>query len=259
MNMKCAGLFSGFGGWSLACAWQKIPSVFEVEIEEYPCKVLRKNFPGSNVLNIDVNDFITDEYRNKINILSGSFPCQDISLAKQGVYVGLAGDKSGLFYQLIRVANEIKPDWVVWENNPPIMKEIDIIENEFRKIGYAHTAHKFSNRALGFPHLRYRIYGIAASNTDGFGMDKIEVFNKEYEKIRRDTVVSKRQKNENKFKRSFSLLLRGTRNGYFLRASDGIPDKFYKERIKGIGNSVNPEVAEMFIKAAVQTEKYFRG
>jgi DNA (cytosine-5)-methyltransferase 1 len=78
--MNHASLFSGIGGFDLAAEWTGWNNVFNCEWEEFPRKVLKHHFPNAKQYE-DIKDFDATEYRGRIDVLSGGFPCQPFSTA----------------------------------------------------------------------------------------------------------------------------------------------------------------------------------
>lgn len=84
----------------------------------------------------DIKTFPTDGFKdNSVDIVYGGFPCQDISIAGKGK--GLEGERSGLFFEIVRLAKEIKPKFIFLENTKGILSNggLQVIE-EITKIGY---------------------------------------------------------------------------------------------------------------------------
>ena len=105
-------LFSGIGGFDLAAEWMQWKNVFHCEINPFVQKVLKYHFPNSESLtNIITTDF--KKYANKIDILTGGFPCQPFSVA--GKRKGTE-DERHLWPEMLRAIREIKPRWIVGEN-----------------------------------------------------------------------------------------------------------------------------------------------
>ena len=94
--MKMLDLFSGIGGFALAAesVWEDLEIVGFCEIEEFAVKVLKKNFPNIPIYN-DVSTLDTKIITSQIDLLTGGFPCQDISQAGKGVVI--EGQRSGLW------------------------------------------------------------------------------------------------------------------------------------------------------------------
>ena len=105
-------MFSGIGGFDLAAEWMGWENIFHCEWMEFPRKVLEYHFPGADShIDICTTDFT--KYANKIDILTGGFPCQPFSLA--GKRKG-TDDERYLWGEMLRAIQEIKPRFVIAEN-----------------------------------------------------------------------------------------------------------------------------------------------
>jgi DNA (cytosine-5)-methyltransferase 1 len=110
--MKHGSLFSGIGGFDLAAEWMGWENVFHCEWMEFPRKVLDYHFPNADS-HIDICKTDFKKYANKIDILTGGFPCQPFSLA--GKRKG-QDDERYLWGEMLRAIQEIKPKFVIAEN-----------------------------------------------------------------------------------------------------------------------------------------------
>ena len=112
MQYTHASLFSGIGGAELAASWLGWNNVFHCEIQKFQRKVLEYWFPNSiSYEDITKTDFT--EWRGRIDVLTGGFPCQPFSVA--GKRKG-AEDNRYLWTEMLRAVREIQPAWVVGEN-----------------------------------------------------------------------------------------------------------------------------------------------
>ena len=124
-------VLSLFDGISCACvalerAGLPIEKYTAVEIDKYATAVSQKNYPEI----IRHNDVRTFHPKDHYDLLIGGSPCQDLSIAKKD-RKGLDGDRSGLFWEYIRIKNEAKPTWFVLENVASMpKKDRDIITRE---------------------------------------------------------------------------------------------------------------------------------
>lgn len=112
--LKIGSLFSGYGGLDLAVtAVTGGEVVWHCEWDDAPSKILERNFPGiPNYRDVSKVDFTQVE---KVDILTGGFPCQDLSIA--GKRAGLKdGTRSGLWSEFARAIETIQPKLVVIEN-----------------------------------------------------------------------------------------------------------------------------------------------
>jgi DNA (cytosine-5)-methyltransferase 1 len=110
--MRHGSLFSGIGGFDLAAEWMGWENVFHCEWMEFPRKVLEYHFPNADSL-IDICKTDFKKYANKIDILTGGFPCQPFSMA--GKRKG-TDDERYLWGEMLRAVQEIKPQYVIAEN-----------------------------------------------------------------------------------------------------------------------------------------------
>ena len=119
--LTLGSLFDGIGGWLISAKRNGIRPVWASEIEPFPIAVTKHHFP--NVLHLGgVTDMNGDEVESVDIITSGS-PCQDLSVA--GNRKGLKGERSGLFFESVRIVREMRaatggrfPSFYVWENVP---------------------------------------------------------------------------------------------------------------------------------------------
>ena len=84
------------------------------EIDKWACNTLRKNRPNWNVLEGDIKNYGFSNYENKVDIVTGGFPCQAFSYA--GKKLGLNDTRGTLFYEFARVVSEVKPKICLGEN-----------------------------------------------------------------------------------------------------------------------------------------------
>lgn len=113
--MKVLSLFDGISCARVALDRAGIPVVkyFASELDKYAIQVASKNYPDTVHLG-DVRN-VTAEAVGEIDLLIGGSPCQDLSIAKKD-RKGLEGDKSGLFWEYVRLWKEIKPRYFILEN-----------------------------------------------------------------------------------------------------------------------------------------------
>jgi len=107
-------LFAGAGGLAVGMEKAGLKCVALNEIDKWACNTLRKNRPNWNVLEGDIKSFSFTAYKNKVDMVSGGFPCQAFSYA--GKKLGLADARGTLFYEFARVVKEVKPPICIGEN-----------------------------------------------------------------------------------------------------------------------------------------------
>lgn len=156
-------LFSGIGGISLALQpW--VRTVCYVEIDRYCQAVLMSRMRSGDLDHApiwdDIQTFDPRPWIGKVDIVFGGFPCQDISLAGNGA--GLAGERSGLFYEMHRVIGELRPRYVFLENVPAItIRGGREVVGSLATLGYDARWGMLSAYDVGAPHLRERWWCLA--------------------------------------------------------------------------------------------------
>lgn len=107
-------LFAGAGGLAIGLEAAGIKCVALNEIDKWACQTLRKNRPNWNVLEGDIKGHDFTRYEDKVDIITGGFPCQAFSYA--GKKLGLEDARGTLFYEFARVVQEVKPKICIGEN-----------------------------------------------------------------------------------------------------------------------------------------------
>lgn len=159
-------LFSGIGGISLALKeWVK-PLTY-CEIDPYCQAVLLSRMADESLFNSPVWDDIKtldgNIFKGAIDIIYGGFPCQDISIAGHGK--GLEGERSGLFFEIVRLAEEIKPKFIFLENVPAITSRGGCtVTREITALGYDCRWCVISAASVGALHRRERWFLLAHAN-----------------------------------------------------------------------------------------------
>jgi len=170
--MKHGSLFSGIGGFDLAAEWMGWENIFHCEWNPFGQKILKHYWPKAESFeDITKTDFT--KYANKIDILTGGFPCQPYSSA--GKRLGKE-DERHLWPEMLRAISEISPRFVVGENVRGLLNwnggmVFDEVCAELENIGYQVAPIVIPAAAVNAPHGRDRIWFIA-SNTNRNGFDK---------------------------------------------------------------------------------------
>jgi DNA (cytosine-5)-methyltransferase 1 len=113
-NYKVLELFAGAGGLAVGMEMAGLKCVALNEIDKWACQTLRKNRPHWKVLEGDIKSFDFSEYHNKVDVVTGGFPCQAFSYA--GKKLGLADARGTLFYEFARVVQQVNPLICIGEN-----------------------------------------------------------------------------------------------------------------------------------------------
>jgi DNA (cytosine-5)-methyltransferase 1 len=107
-------LFAGAGGLALGMEKAGLKCIALNEIDKWACQTLRNNRPNWKVLEGDIKNFDFSEYRNKVEVVTGGFPCQSFSYA--GKRLGFKDARGTLFYEFARVVKEVSPPICIGEN-----------------------------------------------------------------------------------------------------------------------------------------------
>lgn len=171
--MKLGSLFDGIGGFGLSAIQHDIEPVWASEVEPFPILVTKKHFPNMKHLG-DITKINGAEIE-PVEIITGGSPCQDLSVA--GKRAGLAGERSGLFMEMIRIIEEMLiatnreyPKAIVWENVPGAFssnkgEDIRCVLDEFERLGFIVDLNVLDAQYMGVPQRRRRIYS-ACLNVD---------------------------------------------------------------------------------------------
>jgi DNA (cytosine-5)-methyltransferase 1 len=230
MTYTMGSLFAGIGGFDLGFERAGFKTVWQVEIDPYCQKVLAKNFPEAERFG-DIRLCGIHNLR-PVDIICGGFPCQDISYAGYGA--GLAGERSGLFYELARIVRELGPRIVVLENVAALLgRGIEHVLGTLSDLGFDAEWSIVSACSVGATHMRERVFIVAHANS-----------------------LNGRQRLWDTNARPFGAIQAvGGFEGASARARKRVenPSELYRgangisaglDRNRGIGNSVYPDVAE---------------
>lgn len=157
-NLTHAGLFEGIGGFSLGAQKCGIKTIWTCEKDAWKRNVLKSKFIYAKHY---TNVFkIKQENCQKADILTGGFPCQDISVA--GFGTGIFGDRSFLYTEMYRIAEIMRPRYIVFENVPQLCKSgLEYILFDLARIGYDAQWTTLRADWFGHRHKRKRIFIIA--------------------------------------------------------------------------------------------------
>jgi DNA (cytosine-5)-methyltransferase 1 len=149
-------LFAGIGGAALGFERAGFTPAVLCDIDPACQKVLRKHWPHA-LLHDNVCTLHT---QLQLDVITGGFPCQDISLAGPGA--GLKGERSRLWFEQLRLVKEVRPKYVVAENSPALRSRgLEEVLRSLAAIGYDAEWHCLPACFLGAWHKRDRIWILA--------------------------------------------------------------------------------------------------
>jgi DNA (cytosine-5)-methyltransferase 1 len=156
--MTHGSVFSGRGGFELGAMSAGIETKWFCEIDEWLRSKLKRISPHAK----HYIDARTLKNPPSVDILSAGFPCQDISIANQRGGCGIAGIRSGLWKEIYRLADVIKPRYLILENSPELRRKgLEIVLADLSEIGYDAEWDCLCGYQFGFPQKRERIYIVA--------------------------------------------------------------------------------------------------
>jgi DNA (cytosine-5)-methyltransferase 1 len=194
--LTVGSLFSGIGGFDLGLERAGMRTVWFCEQDEFCRRVLAKHWPGVPC-HPDVRALVADTDRKRlqtaailrqaangldhgsdesvpggrvvpvsvpyVDVLCGGFPCQGLSWA--GLGRGLDDERSGLWFEMLRVIRELRPRWVVVENVAALLaRGVDVVLGGLAACGYDAEWDCIPASAVGAPHRRDRIWLVAYPN-----------------------------------------------------------------------------------------------
>lgn len=248
-------MFAGIGGLELGFeSTGRFETKWQVEINDYANQVLSKHWPSvarwKNVKTFPprpVSDWQCD-------VIAGGFPCQDLSFAGKGA--GLAGERSGLFSEIVRVAGIIRPRAIVLENVAALYaRGLDVVLGELAQIGYDAEWHCVSAASVGAPHRRDRVFIIGAKICDSYGnCESASPINAKTSKLQGDVADtdSQRGRSRNAQRQNAENARQSPRRekhwGWHSepsmgRVAHGIPRRV--DRLRCLGNAIVPQVAQV--------------
>ncbi|MFN3253754.1 DNA cytosine methyltransferase [Roseibium album] len=255
-KLRILDLFSGIGGFSLGLERTGgFETVAFCEIEPWPQRVLRKHWPDIPLYE-DVREVNSDRLAadgiTGIDILTGGFPCQDLSAA--GRRAGIGGQRSGLWSEVHRLIGELGPLYAIMENvwnllagpNEQPGGWFGRVLADLAEVGYDAEWHCIPAAAVGADHHRERVWIIAYPSEDRWFRDR-SVFTG-------NTTASRVERLPEAVLRplDYQRLLGG----------GGLPDVRKDARLSGavdrigaVGNTVQVQIPQLIGEAILRTER----
>jgi len=262
--MQIGSLFSGIGGFDLAARWIGWETKWYSEIDPYAIRVMERHFP--NAYNVgDIKKWAPTR-QDRVDVVCGGFPCQDISSA--GKMEGIYGERSGLWWQFARTLDVLRPRYVVIENvRDLVVNGLNEVLSELARLGYNAVWQTISAESVGAPHRRERVWIVAypsahdvTVNVEISGIQDGVSFDVHPTHVRKTQVWCE---NWESFKLVFGRVapekwtptgqISDTRS-LLVRSDNGIPDGV--DRIGCIGNAIVPQIAHWIFS---QIQEYENG
>lgn len=160
-NPTVGSLFAGIGGFDLGFEQAGFKTAWQVEINPVCRAVLADRFPHA-VQHEDVQTCLPA--LSRVDVVVGGFPCQDVST--MGKRRGLAGSRTGLFFDAVRIVQTLQPRWLVLENVPGLLtsndgQDFQTVLETLAECGYVGFWRILDSRYFGVPTKRRRVFVVA--------------------------------------------------------------------------------------------------
>lgn len=160
-NPTVGSLFAGIGGFDLGFEQAGFKTAWQVEINPVCRAVLADRFPHA-VQHEDVQTCLPA--LSRVDVVVGGFPCQDVST--MGKRRGLAGSRTGLFFDAVRIVQTLQPRWLVLENVPGLLtsndgQDFQTVLETLAECGYVGFWRMLDSRYFGVPTKRRRVFVVA--------------------------------------------------------------------------------------------------
>lgn len=197
-GLRELALFAGAGGGILGGKLLGWRTVCAVERDAYAAQVLAQR-QNDGILTpfpiwSQIESFDGKPWRGIVDVVSGGFPCQDISVAGKGA--GITGERSGLWSEMARIIGEVRPRFAFIENSPALVNRgLDRVLADLASMGFDAEWGVLSAADVGAPHLRERMWVL------GFNADKGYASRERLDRIK-NPLFAKRQTKEDQQKRN---------------------------------------------------------
>jgi DNA (cytosine-5)-methyltransferase 1 len=180
-KMKTAvSLFAGVGGFDLALERAGVKVVASVEWDKKAQDVLRRHFPESTIFGdisgVTGEQLIAAGFEPRNGIITGGFPCQDLSVA--GRRAGLGGSRSGLFWEICRLLDETRAQNFILENVPGLLSsnqgaDMAVVLEALVERGYRIAYRVLDAQHFGVPQRRRRVFIVGSLGDRGAAPEEI--------------------------------------------------------------------------------------
>jgi|SRR3989339_1773612 len=237
-------LFSGIGGFALGAYWAglRFDNHYFSEVDDYAIRVYQQRFHDAiglgDITKIDGTKLPEGDW-----IIAGGFPCQDISVAGKGA--GMAGSRSGLWFEYARIIGELRPRYAIMENVGALsFRGLDAVLGSLAEIGYDAEWQDIRASDVGAPHRRERIWIVAYPERNSLQGWEIAPKNQERRGVSRKQLSRFLQSN---FRDEVSA-------ARVWRGNHGISKRLDAVRNRAIGNSIVPQIAELIFSQSTFDE-----
>lgn len=259
-KLRVLDLFSGIGGFSLGLERTGgFETVAFCEIEPFPRRVLAKHWPEvpcyDDVRTLTAERLAADGIT--VDVITGGFPCQDLSVA--GAQAGINGNRSGLWSEIVRLADELRPRVIIVENVANLLRGpsdqpgawFGKVLGDLAERGYDAEWQNIRAAAVGLPHERQRAWLVAYPSEVGW-----HVFEDKAAALFHRLGLQDQVKPEYRWKReagghspkSVGWIVEPNICG----SNDGLPAGLDEPRVSALGNTVVPQIPELIGRAILE-------
>ncbi len=172
--MTVGSLFAGIGGFDLGFERAGFDVRWQAEQDIKAQAVLSARFPTAQMYG-DVRT-IGAANLEPVDVICGGFPCQDVSIAGKGG--GLNGERSCLFFQMVRIAKELQPRWMVIENVPRLLsihggRDFHAVLAALAECGFRRSYRILDSRYFGVAQCRRRVFIVLRARRLGDGAETV--------------------------------------------------------------------------------------
>lgn len=237
-------LFSGIGGFSLGLERTGgFETVAFCEIDPFCRKVLNKHWPEVPIY----HDITRAKFKENVGLVTAGFPCQDISFAGAGA--GLTGERSGLFWYILRTLCMVGRPTVLLENVAALLNRgMGSVLGSLASFGYDAEWHCIQASRVGLGHGRDRLFIMANTNGERWPGVLYSFLSKHKKQALQNAATSLDTS------RNFDARARGEMVGQpiLFRGNDGRSKRV--DRLKSVGNMICPAKAELIGRAILESE-----
>jgi DNA (cytosine-5)-methyltransferase 1 len=243
--MNLGSLFSGRGGFEIGAKFTGIETSWTCEIDEFLHNKLKRIAPNAE----HYRDVKSVKNLPAVDIITAGFPCQDISISNSAGRRGIKGHRSGLWTEVCRITNEVKPRYLVLENSPELLKQgFEYVLADLSSIGYDAEWDCWRAADFGYPHNRRRLYVIAYP---------VQVGRRQCRHILQPPgayELSQAWAPTPAYLRWMACRSDGYGNIKFIQRGDVVPN--FRREISAFGNSIMPVATEHLFKCILNDCEY---
>jgi DNA (cytosine-5)-methyltransferase 1 len=253
VTLTVGSLFAGIGGFDRGLERAGFKIKWQVEIDPWCQKILEKHWPTVRRWD-DVRTWPQPD-TERVDVIVGGFPCQDISVANPNGK-GLAGKRSGLWTEFHRIIRRLRPNHVIVENVPALLERgIGRVLGDLAEIGYDAEWDCIPAAAVGSDQIRNRIF-IYAYPEHG-RVPKRRGIDPACKKMLYRSGVCESKSQGGKFQTDAALEGFARNQTQWQgkpgvdRVANGIPNRV--DRLRGLGNAIVPQIAEWIGRRLIES------